>query len=153
MSKVGLRLFEGFSLSLTPDAPDGSAVAMSNADQSILGGKAFEDGFKVGQDVSQADKSLIQKADMDNAVLLIPSERVDEITLTSEMIAAKSVTLAAEVSTEAGGLVKMTTEGSPDLMQGLWFDVTGNALSWADYPLTSTVMLAGAKIYVRYIGL
>lgn len=151
--KAVKRLVENLSLELTPDAPDGSAIAMSESDQTIRGEKIFEDGFKVGQDTEQDDKSLIRKADMDHAVSLIPDERVDEITLTPEMIAAKAVTLSGTISTAAGGLAKLTMEGSPDLMENTWFGITDNVLSWENYPQMADMLFAGVKIYVRYIGL
>lgn len=151
--KVEKRFIEGLSLLKTPDAPDGSAVAVTDVAQSIAGIKTFADGLKVAQDIDAGDKSLIRKADMDTALADVPGDFLDEITLTSDMITSKSVTLGGVIAEGNEDTVKMTTAGSVDMLAGAWFTASGSTLSWAAFPQTEAVLRAGDKIYVRYIGL
>jgi hypothetical protein len=146
------KLLEGLSLDVMPDAPDESRLAVTTGAQTFYGLKIFEDGGRAQRDTSKADKSLIVKADMNEAFSDFPLDHIDMIQLDAAMIAAKEVTLSTPVASGLEDAVMFQVVGSDWFMGGYRFVVTGDILSWNGFDYTEELLKVGDVLYVHYVG-
>jgi hypothetical protein len=135
-----------------PDSPDGSRVAVTTSAQTFSGLKVFEDGARAQRDTLKDDKSLIVKADMDEAFSDFPLDHIDVITVDSSAITSKEVTLNTPVYAGLEDAVMFQVVGSDWFMGGYRFTVTGDVLSWDGFDYTEELLKVGDVLYVHYVG-
>jgi hypothetical protein len=146
------RMLEGLDLGAMPDAPDGSRLAITNSSQTFTGEKWLLDGGRGLADTSKQPTTLIIKSEADDAFTDFPVDRIEHITLSAGNISGRSFTLAKAVPADLEMAVSFQFEGSDWFYPKVRFDVSGDTVSWGNYPYTIDKLKTGDVLYVHYVA-